>query len=205
VSKCVAVIPARGGSQRIPLKNIRLFHGKPIIAYSINAAIDSKLFDRVIVSTDSEEIAAVARQYGAEIHWRISPTKSGYDLDWDNLGTQEVMRFVLEDLYQENPASVNGWIACCLYATAPMLLPRTLIESKAMLEKGDSHYVVPVATWLRDPGQFYMGQFAAFMNEIPLMHAKIKMIPENTECDINTMDDWSRAEEMFAKLHEEKT
>ena len=185
---CVAIIPARGGSTRIPMKNIKPFFGKPIIAYSINAAIYSKLFDRVIVSTDSEEIAKVARQYGAEVIMRSE------EMSRDEVGTQEVMAHVLKDIECDS--------ACCIYPCAPMISDIDLHCALAELEcYSNADYVVPVATWLRDPGMFYFGTRDAFISGQPLTTAQLMPIDLGRECDINTMEDWSRAEQMYAELH----
>ena len=184
----VAIIPARGGSQRIPMKNIKMFHGKPIIAYSINAAIDSRIFDRVIVSTDSEEIAKVARQYGAEVIMRSE------EMSRDEVGTQEVMAHVLKDIECD--------FAACVYPCAPMIDIADLKFAFAMLENNPViPYVVPIATWMRDPGQFYFGYRHAFTEEVSLMWAQLMQIDPARECDINTMYDWFLAEEMYAELH----
>ena len=110
---CVAIIPARGGSKRIPRKNIRPFVGKPIIGYSIEAALQSQLFDRVIVSTDDAEIASVAKAYGAEV-----PFFRPAELADDFTGTNAVVKQCLEWLNtQKYPVDY----ACCIYATAPFV------------------------------------------------------------------------------------
>lgn len=184
----VAIIVARGGSQRIPLKNIKMFHGKPIIAYSINAAIDSKIFDRVIVSTDNQLIAAVAQQYGAEVIMRSD------EMSQNEVGTQEVMAHVLADIECD--------YAACIYPCAPMLTADTLMlahQELGMFPYVD--YIVPVATWLRDPGQFYFGRRSAFIDLVPLEYAMLTKIDPATECDINTIHDWHKAEQMYAQLH----
>ena len=123
----LALIPARGGSKRIPRKNVRLFHGKPIIAWSIAAARESGLFDRVVVSTDDEEIAAVARAYGAETPFVRPPEFSD-----DRTCTNAVVRHGLEWFAaQGDPVDV----VCCIYATAPFVtaeaLRRAAADSKA--------------------------------------------------------------------------
>jgi pseudaminic acid cytidylyltransferase len=184
----IAVIPARGGSVRIPYKNIRLFHGKPIMAYSIEAAKDSGIFDRIIVSTDDDEIAAVAIQYGAEVHARA--------VDDGVRGTQEVAAEVLEGI-------PDAEYACVIYATAPMLSAETLQCAFDMLMRNDAPYVVPVATWLRDPGQFYIGEADSFLAGEPLIWAQLMPIDPRTECDINTEEDFLRAEIMYASLYPE--
>jgi len=109
----VAVIPARGGSKRIPKKNIKEFFGKPIISYSIKAAIDSKLFDKVIVSTDCKNIAQIASKYGAEV-----PFMRPKELSGDFLGTHEVVGHALKWL-EDFGHEVD--YACCIYATASMI------------------------------------------------------------------------------------
>ena len=121
----VAVIPARGGSKRIPRKNIRQFSGKPIVAYSIDAAIKSGLFDRVIVSTDDEEIAEVSIKLGAEI-----PFMRPAELADDFTGTNAVTRQAIQWL-NEHDAKVD--FACCIYATAPFIQVRYLQEGHQKL------------------------------------------------------------------------
>ena len=109
----LAVIPARGGSKRIPRKNIRPFCGKPMIAWSIGVALQSACFDRVIVSTDDEEIAAVSRQWGAE-----TPFLRPAELSDDHTGTIPVVAHAIDWLRQAEPAPAQ---VCCIYATAPFL------------------------------------------------------------------------------------
>lgn len=137
----IAVIPARGGSKRIPRKNIRLFEGKPIIAWSIEAALNSGCFDRVIVSTDDEEIAAIARAYGAEV-----PFMRPSALADDYSGTAEVVRhaiaetnhtMAIPDANGAAPGSVTA--ACCIYATAPFVCAEDIQTGLRLLsdEKAD--------------------------------------------------------------------
>src|SRR5690554_5409949 len=116
----LAVIPARGGSKRIPRKNIKPFCGKPMIAWSIEAALQSDCFDQVIVSTDDAEIADVARQHGAAV-----PFMRPAELSDDYTGTIPVIRHAIEwmEKHQGAPKEV-----CCLYATAPFVLPEDLRE-----------------------------------------------------------------------------
>jgi len=116
----IAIIPARGGSKRIPGKNIKLFHGKPIIAYSIEAAKASGLFDLILVSTDSDEIAEVAAHYGASVHRRPA------ELADDHTGTQAVMREALLAIHKPAGPHFAYDLACCIYATAPMMTPADL-------------------------------------------------------------------------------
>lgn len=188
----IAIIPARGGSRRIPRKNIKLFHGKPIIAYSIETALNSDLFDRVVVSTDDTEIAEVSVQFGAEIHWRDEESSR------NEVGTQEVAARVLEHL------NIRCGYSCVIYATAPMLSVQSLINARNLaFARPFNKYVVPVATWLQDPGQFYFGKSRAFLKRVPLIGPYTSMIKidPRTECDINTPEDWERAERMYAELH----
>jgi len=187
----VAIIPARGGSTRIPGKNIKPFHGKPIIAYSIETAQRSGLFDRVIVSTDSDEIAQVARQYGAEVLMRSS------DMAHNDVGTQDVMGYVLcEQL------SLADGLACCIYPTAPLMQAGDLTVGHMCLMEG-SRYAMSVGDApLADAGQWYWGHVTNFIWRVPLIHWRTAMvpIPASRVCDINTFDDWIRAEELYKKL-----
>lgn len=123
----VAVIPARGGSKRIPQKNIKAFHGKPMIAYSIEAALASGCFDKVIVSTDDEEIATIAELYGAEV-----PFLRPANISDDYATTIDVMAHAIR--WCNNV----GWkvdAVCCLYATAPFVLPEDLLQGYALLQE----------------------------------------------------------------------
>jgi pseudaminic acid cytidylyltransferase len=188
----IAIIPARGGSKRIPHKNIRPFHGRPIIEYSIETAKASGLFDQIYVSTDDDTIAQIAQRAGAKIIPR-----SGY-MAGDEAGTQSVVKAALLSL------GAQTGTCCCIYPCAPMLRPETLVLARRVLL--DKCYVVPVATWLRDPGQFYFGHTEAFLNDIPLLSLDTRLLPIDpaTECDINTEEDWIRAEAMYARLYPER-
>lgn len=192
----IAIIPARGGSQRIPGKNSRDFHGKPIIAYSIETARKAEIFDKVVVSTDSHHIAAIAGGCGAEILWR-EPAMAQ-----DHIGTQEVMDCELTRIYEGGSIWYDH--ACCIYPCAPMLRPHTLRKAKELLT-GDTPYVVPVGTWLQDPGQFYYGNSNAFLfkKELHGNGTRMVWIDPATEIDINTPADWHKAEAMYAKLKKE--
>ncbi len=192
---CVCIIPARGGSRRIPKKNIRPFHGRPIIEYSIEAAQKAGIFDLIAVSTDDHEIAEVAVKAGAAFITRPPIFAS------NAVGTQTVMRNAL------STAKIDADHACCLYATAPLLQPATLQRAFYTLLNTGADYIVPVAMWLRDPGQFYFGTSDAFREGRPLIGEWTGMIkiPPETECDINTEDDWRRAEEMYLQLKETTT
>ncbi|MGB0861941.1 MAG: pseudaminic acid cytidylyltransferase [Saprospiraceae bacterium] len=123
--KKIAIIPARGGSKRIPRKNIKSFLGKPIIAYSIEAALSSNLFDEVMVSTEDEEIAVVARKYGAKVPFVRSEKNSD-----DFTGTGDVCFEVL-NAYKTKGISFD--LACCIYATAPLIHKDRLSEALDLL------------------------------------------------------------------------
>jgi len=225
----IAVIPARGGSKRIPRKNIRNFCGKPIIAYSIEAALESQLFDHVIVSTDDDEIASVASKYGAEIPF-VRPA----EISDDHTGTSEVVKHALK-WYQERAHSVS--LACCIYATAPFVAAEYLREGHdKLLNDPIKHFSFSVtsfpfpiqrairinkrgeieAFWpehiktrsqdldeaYHDAGQFYWGRPEAFLNdEVIFSNISIPVIlPRYLVQDIDTHEDWRRAELMFEAL-----
>lgn len=132
----LAIIPARGGSKRIPRKNIKLFLGKPILAYSIEAALGTDLFDEVMVSTDDEQIAEVARQYGAEVPFmRSSETANDYAT------TADVLNEVLKN-YRTQGKEFDNF--CCLYATAPMIQSKDIISAFDRLQHSNFTSVYPV-------------------------------------------------------------
>jgi pseudaminic acid cytidylyltransferase len=218
----IAVIPARGGSKRIPRKNIKAFYGKPIIAYSIECAISSGLFNRVIVSTEDAEIASVARQYGAE-----TPFSRSAELSDDETGTTEVIADAIRSLQSE---SCEATAVCCIYPTAPFIHADDLARGWRLMEPGVWKYVFSAAsfsstilrafentvsgsvkmlfpenydrssqvlpeTW-HDAAQFYWGQPAAWLQNAKIFeeHSTIVPIPRWRVQDINTPDDWVRAE-----------
>jgi len=226
----VAIIPARGGSKRIPRKNIRPFAGKPIIAYSIAAARDCGLFDRIMVSTDDVEIASVARGCGAE-----TPFIRPKELADDHTGTDAVVKHAIGWLTAQGAAI--GY-ACCIYATAPFLQVRYLREGYDMLLASGRDYAFsitafafPVQWALRiangdtvealhpehilsrsqdlerlfhDAGQFYWGRAQAYLdNVVPHSSASVPIIlPSHLVQDIDTPEDWRRAELMYQALRE---
>ena len=186
-----ALIPAKGQSSRIPGKNTREFHGKPIIAYSIETAKASGLFDRVYVSTDDAGTAAIARQYGAAV------LKRPEALTLDSVGTQDVVRFHAQDGDTVGRAAY----ICCIYATAPLLEPLDLKEGLMLLERYGADYAFSVGTEpLRDAGAYYWGTKIAFVQSKPLFGPDSLMVPlpEDRCVDINTMEDWQRAEHLYA-------
>lgn len=189
-----AIIPARGGSRRIFQKNIRDFMGKPIIAYSIEAAQASGLFDKIIVSTDDNKIGAIAWSLGATIQWRDAEHSQ------NEVGTQDVMRYVCLEL-----GVAASDVVCCIYPTAPLMRLCDLTDGCRALEgRPGTTFVFSVGyPDLRDAGQFYWGTGYAFRVGLPLININTRMlhIPDDHVCDINTMTDWKKAERMYRKLH----
>jgi pseudaminic acid cytidylyltransferase len=222
----VAVIPARGGSKRIPHKNIKHFCGKPIIAYSIEAAQKSKVIDQVIVSTDDDEIADVVRKYGAEVPFRRPAMLSN-----DHAGTTPVVAHAIR-WFQENRGPID--FVCCIYATAPSLQPRYLREGLDLLQS-DPHadfalsitsYAFPILRSLKrnsdgtiamnwpeyeltrsqdlpeawhDAGQFYWGRPQSFLNGRGTFSARSHpvVLPRYLVQDIDTAEDWEMAERIY--------
>lgn len=224
----VAVIPARGGSKRIPRKNIRPFNGLPMIGWSIRAAQAAGCFGRIVVSTDDEEIADVARTLGAEV-----PFLRPADLSDDHATTLDVMRHAAGVLAADAPI-------CCLYATAPFVRAKELAAGLSALEAGDWDYVFPVTdfgfpiqralrravdgtvsmfdpaqervrsqdleTAWQDVGQFYWGRAEAWRAGRPVYgpRSMTMVLPRHRVQDIDTLEDWRRAEVMFRVLQEER-
>ncbi|MCM1041146.1 MAG: pseudaminic acid cytidylyltransferase [Bacteroides sp.] len=137
--KNIAIIPARGGSKRIPRKNVRDFLGKPIMAYSIEAALESGLFEEVMVSTDDEEIAEVARRYGAQVPFMRSSATAD-----DFATTADVLREVLSCYEKQGRRFSN---MCCIYATAPLVTGRHIAEAYGRLLSSDFSMVYPVVAF----------------------------------------------------------
>jgi len=141
--KSICLIPARGGSKRIPKKNIKLFHGKPLIAWSIECARNTNIFDKVYVSTDDEEIATIARDYGAEIPY-IRPEKISNDYSID----KDVRNHFLNWCYEN---SLDIKILCYLYPTAPFITQSTLIGCRDMLIKNNVSEVFTISKYPNSP------------------------------------------------------
>ena len=159
--KNIAIIPARGGSKRIPRKNIKEFLGKSIVAYSIEAALQSKLFDEVMVSTDDEEIAEVAKKYGAKVPFMRSKKNSN-----DYVGIADVVIDVINNYKELNKKFDN---VCCILATAPFLNEQDLINTFNQLDNSNFDSIFPVVRY-----SFPIQRAMQFDNK------KIKMIwPEN--------------------------
>lgn len=187
----VAILPARGGSQRIPRKNVRPFAGKPMLQWPIEAAREAALFDQIIVSTDDDEIAALSDSLGCTV-CRRNP-------DDGMRGTQEIAARVLAAF-----ARLHGDIdeACVIYPCSPMLLSRDLVLARQQL----TPRVQWVVSWLEhedvDAGCFYWGRAWSFLQRNPLTERPAHYPADPTRfIDINTPEDWSKAESMFNALH----
>ncbi|KAF3980841.1 MAG: pseudaminic acid cytidylyltransferase [Methylococcales symbiont of Hymedesmia sp. n. MRB-2018] len=227
----LCVIPARGGSKRIPRKNIKDFNGSPIIAYSIGVALKSNCFDRIIVSTDDQEIAEVAKSYGAEVPF-IRPKA----LADDYAGTLPVIKQAIEwfDNNDERPNEV-----CCLYATAPLTRAEALQKAYQQMKNTGAEYCFTVTSFpfpiqraikitannrvemfqieqldqrsqdleeaFHDAGQFYWGTSEAFREMKPVFSelASPYPLPRHLVQDIDTPEDWVRAEIMAQVLNKE--
>lgn len=205
----IAIIPARGGSTRIPGKNKRLFHGKPILAHSIDTARRSKLFHEIVVSTDDQDIVAIAKAYGAKVHMRPAAYCR------NEVGTQEVMKIALRWWSVCHPNRLPE-LACCIYATAPLMTEEDLKNGLNMLKVADEPYVhsaglQPPELWdgdqrtlHTDAGQWYWGRAKAFLAGTPLQgNTQHWVLPEGRVCDINTEEDWQRAERMYDAMKKE--
>lgn len=190
----IAIIPARGGSRRIPGKNKKPFHGRPIIEYAIQAAKDSSLFRLICVTTDDTEIAEIALKNGCMAIHR------GREWAQDHVGTQEVMAETVK-WFQDD-------YACCIYPTVPLLSSDDLLGALIDLKSNQAMaYCMAVCSepHLHDAGQFYWGNRKAFQQRTPLIHNHTIMysIHPERDCDINTMEDWTMAEKMYEKLQYE--
>ena len=189
----ICIIPARGGSTRIPRKNIKLFHGQPIIGHSIEKAQQSELFDRIIVSTDDGEIAEVAKMYEAEV-WHRDPAFGA-----NEVGTQDVVAECVDGVGIQIPPTD---VVCCLYATVPLMSVHDLTLGYYLLSSMGTAFVLSVGyPPLQDAGQFYWGMARDF-GRVPLIGPRTKMVhvDETRVCDINTPEDWARAEQMYLGL-----
>lgn len=228
--KKLCVIPARGGSKRIPRKNIRDFAGQPMLAYPIRAALESNLFDSVIVSTEDEEIAALARAEGASV-----PFLRPLDLADDQTGTGPVTNHAIR--FFEDAGDPQD-ITCCLYATTPFVTAQRLRDGYDLLiSSGRSFaftvtsYAFPIQRALRrtaeggvepfspedipkrsqdlepafhDAGQFYIGKSKAFLEGKAMFsdHAAPLILPRHLVHDIDTPEDWLEAELAYQVLRD---
>ena len=223
----IAIIPARGGSKRIPRKNIKEFAGKPMISYAIAAAIASDFFDRVVVSTDDEEIAQVAIEHGAEVPFMRPP-----ELADDHTPTVPVIAHAI------TTCESMGWDVqevCCIYAGVPFISTKDLSAAYEQLLATGAYYVFPVTGFpspiqraLRrrpdgsvspfqpeyaatrtqdlepayfDAGQFYWGMASSWLTGLNVhLNGTTLVIPEWRVVDIDTPADWERAELLYAAL-----
>lgn len=226
--KCLAIIPARGGSKRIPKKNIKQFLGKPIIAYSIEAALKSNLFDEVMVSTDDAEIAKIAKAYGAQVPFFRSEKNAD-----DFATTADVLIEVIQ-AYKQNGQLYDS--ICCLYSTAPFVSSEKLKKGYDLLQNQDYSTVVPVVKFsfpiqralqlnennkihfyfpkhqltrsqdlaesFHDTGQFYWLNVERFSasQKIWTDNTGAIILSEKEVQDIDTLEDWEIAEYKFKQI-----
>ncbi len=225
----IAIITARGGSKRIPRKNIKPFLGKPIMVYSIEAALASGLFDTVMVSTDDEEIAQIAKEHGAQVPFYRSERTSN-----DHAATADVVSEVLEEYAK---CGIYYETACVIYPTAPFLTADALKESMGILLEGNADGVMPVVKFsfppqrsvvmrngeliasdpesmkmrsqdlephYHDCGQFYCIRVASFLKQraMVMAHTAPYLQDEMTVQDIDTEEDWKIAEMKYRLLQE---
>lgn len=227
----LCVIPARGGSKRIPRKNVREFCGKPMIVHSIECALSSGLFDEVIVSTDDEEIAAVARVHGAAIPF-VRPA----ELANDHAGTIPVIAHAVQ-WFEAAGKPLSA--VCCLYATAPFVQQSDLRQGLEILESGPWQYVFSATSFgfpifrsfkhypdgsvemffpehfetrsqdlqeaFHDAGQFYWGRPSAWTSGKRIFErwSSVVMIPRWRVQDIDSADDWERAAVLMRVIREQ--
>ncbi|KAF0804706.1 pseudaminic acid CMP-transferase [Alcanivorax xiamenensis] len=227
----VAVIPARGGSKRIPHKNIKPFCGRPMIAWSIQAAREADCFDRILVSTDDDAVAAVALAEGAEV-----PFRRPAELADDHTPTVPVIAHAVAWLRQQG-VSVSE--VCCLYATAPFVRAGDILAALEALRAGGGDYAFPVTTFafpiqralrldprqrvsmfepahantrsqdleeaFHDAGQFYWGRARAWLDGRAVFTpgSVAVRLPRHRVQDIDTPEDWRRAEALFQVLQSE--
>jgi pseudaminic acid cytidylyltransferase len=225
----IAIIPARGGSKRIPRKNIKDFLGKPMIAYAIETALKSNLFDKVIVSTDDKEIAEIAKKYGAEVPF-IRPK----ELADDHAITVAVLSHSVSELKK---MSIDAEYVCCIYPCTPMLSIQDLQDMFEEIKTKKIDFVYPIVEYthpvframsktkenkmeflfpenelvrtqdtkkmFHDAGQFYWGKSDAWLNNKRMHTDGIGFeIPAWRIVDIDTEDDWKRAELMYKMQNE---
>lgn len=229
--KSIAIITARGGSKRIPKKNIRDFCGKPIIAYSIEAALKSELFDEVMVSTDSEEIAEISKQYGAKVPFMRSAATSN-----DFATTADVLSEVLNEYKSRGQIYET---AMCLYPTAPFVTAERLKDAASMFYSTSSDSLMSVVKFgfppqravvirdgsiafqspeyalarsqdleplYHDCGQFYFFNVESFdrFHSLVMPHTAAYVVPEEEVQDIDNESDWLIAEAKYKVLHTEE-
>ncbi len=230
MSKAIAIIPARGGSKRIPKKNIKTFFGKPLISYSIEVALKSNLFNDVIVTTDDEEIANIAKKYGAEVPF-LRPKK----LSDDFTGTGEVVDHAISWL-KEHGQEFD--YLCTIYATAPMLHEKYLLEGYENIKNSNAINVFSATSMpfpiqrtfkinnngrcemftpehfmtrsqdleeaYQDAGQFYWTKLNSKTTDIGFGKDSLPiLLPRYLVQDIDTIEDWKRAEYMYQAVNKD--
>ena len=220
-NRALCVIPARGGSKRIPRKNVKDFLGKPLIAYSIEAALNSGVFERVIVSTDDAEIAYVAVKFGAQVPFMRDAALS------DDYATSS-------DAVADAAARLGGYLhVCCLYATAPLITGEILREAYGKFKEAGCEFLFsatefsfPIQRAIRleqngtvnmfypqfaltrsqdlerayhDAGAFYFGRREAWLEKKPIFapHSRAFLLPRNLVCDIDTPEDFEFAQKLY--------
>ena len=220
-NRALCVIPARGGSKRIPRKNVKNFLGKPLIAYSIEAALNSGVFERVIVSTDDVLIADVAVKFGAQVPFMRDAALS------DDYATSS-------DAVLDAAARLGGYSrVCCLYATAPLITGEILREAYGKFEEAGCEFLFsatefsfPIQRAIRleqngavnmfypqfaltrsqdlerayhDAGAFYFGRREAWLDKKPIFapHSRAFLLPRNLVCDIDTPEDFEFAQKLY--------
>ena len=223
----ICIIPARGGSKRIPKKNIKIFGGQPMISWSIEAALNSECFKRVIVSTDDDEISEISQRYGAEV-----PFKRSASLSDDYTGTIPVIKSAINWLEMRGE-KIN--YICCLYPTAPFIEVSYLREGLEKLIEHNASYSISVTSFpypiqrafklknnklqmffpeninkrsqdleksFHDAGQFYWGKRSSWMGEEKILdHNTVPIfIPRYKVQDIDNEEDWIQAERIFNKF-----
>ena len=224
--RCLAVVPARGGSKRIPRKNIRAFAGRPMIEYAIAAARETGLFTRVVVSTDDAEIADLARGAGAQVPF-VRPAELADDIT----PTVPVVAHAIAE------CAARGWeadLVCCIYPGVPLLRPADIVRAHAEAMSGEpGHYVFPLVEYpspvqralrrgsdgrvaplypefaltrtqdlepaYHDAGQFYWGESALWLDGKTIHeNGRGIVLPASRVVDIDTPEDWKRAEALYA-------
>lgn len=224
----LAIIPARGGSKRIPRKNVLEFCGRPMIEWSLRAAIESSFFDRIIVSTDDPEIADVAIKAGAEVPFMRPP-----ELSDDHTPTMPVIQHAINFVQAQGNVPED---VCCIYATAPFVTANDLQRGHAMLKQSGARFAFsatsfpfPIQRAMRillsgrvemfypehaltrsqdleeayhDCGQFYWGTMAGWLSNEPIIgpNSAAVLLPRHRVQDIDTQEDWIRAEAMFRAM-----
>jgi pseudaminic acid cytidylyltransferase len=224
----IAIIPARGGSKRIPGKNKKLFLGKPVVAYSVQAALESKLFDEVMVSTDDDAIAEIALQYGAKVPFRRSAKNAS-----DTAGTADVIKEVLETYAKQGKTFEH---VCCIYPCAPLITAEKLKQAFSLLSSSNFDTVFPIMKYSSpiqralkfksgkvemfspeyqdtrtqdlepsyfDAGQFYFFRYDSFVKkgDIWTDNTTAMEVNEMEAQDIDNETDWKLAELKYSLMN----